>query len=63
MSKHITVTVDGYGVIKVKKPKKLTRATAADMVGKAVAETLSLVSPRTQGERFHPALGRGGYLK
>lgn len=61
MGKHVTVTIQGYGVVKVKKPKKLTRGSAADMVGEAVAKTMDLVDPRTQRDRFHPALGKGGY--
>lgn len=60
MSK-ISVHIDGYGVVKVKVPKKLTRESYTEGVATAVAATMQLVDPRTQSARFHPALGIGGH--
>lgn len=59
MGKHVTVTIQGYGVVKVKRPKQLTKATSANMVADAVAQTMNLVDPRTQRERFHMAVPGG----
>lgn len=53
------VHIEGYGRIKVKIPKRLTRDTVRDTVGEAVAKTMQLVVCRP--ERFHPALGMGRY--
>jgi hypothetical protein len=58
--KSITIKVEGYGTIKVRRPKHVDEAV--DAVADAVAQTMHLVAPRTQRERFHPVLGRGGYL-
>lgn len=57
MGKYLKVTIHGYGTIKVRKPKKLTRTSCADMVGSAVAKTMQLVDPQTQKKRFHPVMG------
>ncbi len=58
MSK-VRVNVEGYGRVKVKVPKRLTRETVADAIGDAVAKTMQLVTDRP--ERLHPALGMGKY--
>ncbi|MCZ4066443.1 hypothetical protein O1W71_02015 [Microbacterium sp. H37-C3] len=58
--KSITITVEGYGTIKVRRPRHVDEAV--DAVADAVAQTMQLVDPRTQGERFHPVLGRSGHL-
>lgn len=51
----ITVTVEGYGTVKVRRPDRITRSTLADAVGEAVAKTMTLVT--SPSPRFHPALG------
>lgn len=61
MGKRITVTIEGYGEISVKRPKTLTDKTLTATVARAVSETMNLVSSETQSERFHPVLGIGGY--
>jgi hypothetical protein len=57
----ITVVIQDYGTIVVKQPKKLTEQTYGDGISEVVAKTCQLLDPRVQGERFHPALGMGGY--
>lgn len=54
MSK-LTINIDGYGTVKVKRPKKLTRRNLDDTVAEAVVKTMQLVDTRQTG--FHPALG------
>ena len=51
------VHIEGYGRIKVKVPKRLTRETVGDAIGEAVAKTMQLVTDPP--ERFHPVLGMG----
>lgn len=50
----IRVHIDGYGTVKVKRPKELTDDAVMDMVGEAVYKTLDLVWGTTD---FHPAMG------
>lgn len=50
----IRVYIDGYGTVKVKRPKDLTDEAVLDMVGEAVYRTLDLV---WGGKGFHPAMG------
>lgn len=62
MSKRfITVNVEGYGKIKVKKPEQYNMETYADGIAEAVTAVMNLVAPGTQAQRFHPAMGIGGY--
>lgn len=58
MSKRVTITIEGYGTVTVKKPRKLTPATFANGIGQAVAETMTLLDPRTPAQTyFHPVYG------
>lgn len=50
----IRVYIDGYGTVKVKRPKELTDDAVLDMVGEAVTKTLDLV---WGGTDFHPVMG------
>lgn len=59
----ITVGIVWYGEIQVMVPEKFDRESYADGIAQAVAETCRLLAPQTQGARFHPALGVGGYLQ
>lgn len=56
MGKKIVVHIEGYGKIKLKRPRKLTKKSYSNGVAEAVAKTMQLVvgSPDTY---FHPALG------
>lgn len=58
----LTVVIEGYGVIVVKHPKKLTKKTCNDAITEAVEKTCQLLDPQVKKERFHPALGIGGYV-
>ncbi len=53
----LRITIDGYGVVLVKRPKKRTRRKVDDAIASAVTQTMQLVDPRTPQMRFHPALG------
>ena len=55
MTGKITVSIDGYGVVKIKRPRKYTPDTYADGIADAVAKTMTLVT--TPPARFHPAIG------
>ena len=57
----VHVTVEGFGVVVIKTPKKLNKKTWADGIAQAVAETLKLTHPQKIEEKFHPAIGIGGY--
>lgn len=57
----ITIHIQGYGQVKVKKPDVYNEKTYSDGVAKAVAKTCQLITPQGQEDRFHPVLGRGGY--
>lgn len=52
----LTITIDGYGTVKVRRPKPLNRDSFDDAVAEAVAKTMQLVTNPSRG--FHPALGR-----
>lgn len=55
------VHVQGYGSITVERSELETDDQFSDFVGGVVAKVMTLVDPQTQKERFHPALGIGGY--
>lgn len=57
----LTIHIDGYGEIKIKKPKEYNEETFSDATAEVVAKVMILVSPRKQRKRFHPVLGPGGY--
>lgn len=59
----VTINIEGYGEIEITRPKKLTPETFLDAVADTVAKTVTLLSPQYQGERFHPALGKGGHVE
>ena len=60
MSWKVRVYINGFGEVRVKVPRKHTKAEYADAVASAVTQTLQLVYPNP-GLRFHPVLGEGGY--
>ena len=55
MTRKVTVSIDGYGVVKIKHPRKYTPGTYADGVATAVAKTMQLAA--APSPRFHPAIG------
>ena len=57
----LTINIDGYGEITIKKPKEYNEETFSDAAGEVAAKVMNLVSPRKQRKRFHPVLGLGGY--
>ena len=66
MSKNkVTVSIQGYGQVKVKIPKALRkkreRVPYIEGVAQAVAQTMQLTDPQTQAAQFHPALGFDGF--
>ncbi len=61
MTNKLTVDVEGYGEIKVRRPKEFTEDTFDDGVAEAVAKVMNLLRPGKQRKRFHPVLGLGGY--
>lgn len=63
MGRKITIHIEGYGDVVVKRPKVLTEESYSDSLAVAVAKTAELMSPGNQSERFHPVLGRGGYVE
>lgn len=54
---RMRVGIEGYGQIRVKVPKVLTRENVEDAIGQAVAKTMQPITDPP--ERFHPALGMG----
>ena len=63
MAKKLTVHIQGYGEIKIKKPKEYNEETWGDGIADAVAKVMTLTHPGTQKKRFHPVLGLGGYIE
>lgn len=61
--REITIHIAEYGDITVMRPKKLNKATFLDAIADTVGKVLTLTSPQVQGERFHPALGKGGHVE
>lgn len=61
MGRNVKVEIAGYGVVKVKIPKGIDMELAGDIVQATVVETMNLLLPRSQANRFHPVLGMGGY--
>lgn len=57
----VNVSIEGFGVVSIKTPKKLNKKTWADSIAQAVAETLKLTHPQDVAQKFHPAIGTGGY--
>jgi hypothetical protein len=55
LSRKITIDIKGYGVVKVKRPKKLTRQAYSDGVAEAVAKTMQVVAPVQPP--WHPVMG------
>jgi len=54
------VSIQGYGDVIVKRPRKITKAVFADTIGDAIAQTCQLIVP-VGNDSFHPVLGKGGY--
>lgn len=55
------VDIQGYGKVKVRVPKKRTKENVELAIVNAITDTMQLLDPRSQAERWHPALGKGGY--
>lgn len=55
------IHIEGYGSITVERSEPQNDEEFADLVGGVVSQVMNLIDPRTQGERFHPVLGIGGY--
>jgi hypothetical protein len=60
---EFTVEVKGYGFFVLKFPELLTEDKVKDAIADAVRQTMQLVDPQTQSNRFHPALGFGEHNK
>ncbi len=52
----VTIHVHGYGIIKVKRPKRYDDESFSDALAMTVKKTMNLVDPRAEG-RFHPVYG------
>ena len=57
----MTVTIEGYGELKVKIPKKLNKKTFSSAIAEAVVKTCRILEPVSLETKFHPVLGIGGY--
>jgi hypothetical protein len=57
----ITINIEGYGRVKIKRPKELNNETFANSIAETTTQVMNLIAPRTQSKRFHPVLGIGGY--
>lgn len=58
----IHISDRGYITVKVPKKKKKRHEQLEALVLQAVTDTMQLLLPVTQAERFHPVLGKGGYV-
>lgn len=50
----VCIYIEGYGTVKIKRPKVLTPENFADSLTEAVEKTLALA---WGGDGFHPAMG------
>jgi hypothetical protein len=55
VSRKVVIRIQGYGKIKVKHPKKMSRKAYSDLIAQVVAETLDLVVPTPA--KWHPVMG------
>jgi len=58
----LNIHIQGYGTLEIEHPHSIDRETFDDLASDVVAKVMQHVSPKTQGERFHPVLGVGGYV-
>lgn len=57
----VTIHVQGYGEVVVKRPKKLDKRSFSNALGEAVAGTCQIIVPPSNSKAFHPVLGVGGF--
>lgn len=51
----VKVTVEGYGIVKIKLPKELSKEAVMDVIAETVGKTMTLVDEQNKG--FHMAMG------